>query len=404
MSLFELNEYIRRVLALNFQQPLWVAAEIAQCGQSRGHYYLTLIQKNEGEEIMAQAEAMLWAADYRRIRSALGPEADAVLQPGLQVRLQVRVEFHERYGLRLQINDLDLSYTFGQLELQRRQTLNTLRQQGLIGKNAGLQLPFVIQRMAVVSSADAAGFQDFKQHLQYNLFGYKIDFQLFATAVQGKNAVPEILEALRETARLKDRFDCVAILRGGGAKLDLTAFDDLSVCTAVAKHPLPVLSGIGHETDESILDHVAHRALKTPTAVADFVLQHNLFFEQEMMRRAQQAKTLATQIFARKQYEFEQTAHSFRYYGLNAVQMMSLNIHYLAEGLPRLAAQKVHEQAQKIQAMAQLCAAHHPEAVLRQGYTLTLREGKVLDSASDIKSGDVLLTRWYDGEQTSKVE
>jgi exodeoxyribonuclease VII large subunit len=404
MSLFELNEYIRRVLALNFQQPLWVAAEIAQCGQSRGHYYLTLIQKNEGEEIMAQAEAMLWALDYRRIRSALGPEVDAILQPGLQVRLQVRVEFHERYGLRLQISDLDVAYTLGQLELQRRQTLNTLRQQGLIGKNATLPMPVVIQRMAVISSVDAAGYQDFKQHLQYNLFGYKIDFQLFATAVQGKNAVPEILEALREISRLKDRFDCAAIIRGGGAKLDLTAFDDLAVCTAVAQLPLPLLSGIGHETDESILDHVAYRALKTPTAVADFVLQHNLFFEQEMMRCAQQANALAAQIFTAKKFGFEQAVTNLRHLSLSAVRILSLNISHLHNELPKMAARQIAEQDQKINALAQLCAAHHPEAVLRQGYTLTLREGKALDSASSVKSGDILLTRWYDGEQTSKVE
>ncbi len=404
MSLFELNEYIRRVLALNFQQPLWVAAEIAQCGQSRGHYYLTLIQKNEGEEIVAQAEAMLWAMEYRRIRSALGPSVDAVLQPGLQLRLQVRVDYHERYGLRLQINDLDIAYTFGQLELQRRQTLNTLRQQGLIGKNANLPMPIVIQRMAVISSEEAAGFQDFKQHLQYNLFGYKVDFQLFAAAVQGKNAIPEILEALREIARLKDHFDCVAVIRGGGAKLDLTAFDDLAVCMAVAQLPLPVLSGIGHETDESILDHVAYRALKTPTAVADFVLQHNLFFEQEMLHCAQQASALAAQIFARRQYEFEQTASSFRHQSLSILQISALNVQHLSEALPRLAVQKIQEQAQEINAMAQLCAAHHPEAVLRQGYTLTLREGKVLGSASGVRAGDLLLTRWHDGEHSSIVE
>ena len=164
-TLFDLNEHSRRVLALNYRQALWIAAEIAQAGQSRGHFYLDLVQKGADDDIVAQSQAVLWASDFRRLRSTLGADLDAVLREGLAVKMQVRVDFHERYGLKLVITDLDPAFTFGQIEIRRRQTIQTLRELGLLERNRSLPLPPVLLRIAVVSSEGAAGFEDFREHL-----------------------------------------------------------------------------------------------------------------------------------------------------------------------------------------------------------------------------------------------
>ena len=188
-QLIELNNFIRRVVALNFAQPLWIEAEIAQASRSRGHLYLDLVQKGDNNEPMAQAQGVLWENDYRKLRINHGLVLDQVLREGVALKMQVRVEFHERYGLKLHLVDIDPAYTLGQLALQRRQTLATLEKEGLLALNRQKPLSPVLQRIAVVSSEGAAGLQDFREHLSQNAFGYQFHVQFFQSSVQGRNAV-----------------------------------------------------------------------------------------------------------------------------------------------------------------------------------------------------------------------
>ncbi|MEM1124333.1 MAG: exodeoxyribonuclease VII large subunit, partial [Bacteroidota bacterium] len=283
-SLFELNEFIRRVFALNFQEAIWIRCEIAQINSSRGHYYLNLIEKSaEKDAIIAQSSGIIWARKYRQLRRTHKKLLDSLLRNGTAVLLQVKVDFDERYGFKLLVEDVDPSYTMGQMELKRQAILESLTQQGLLGLNQRISLPTVIQRVAIISSQTAAGLQDYLNQIAINTYGYQIHNQLFPAAMQGENVEKEVLRQLKKIALLKENYDAVVIIRGGGSKLDLVAFDNLVLGQAIAKFPLPVLVGIGHEIDETILDKVAHLSLKTPTAVADFLINRLLHFESSIL-------------------------------------------------------------------------------------------------------------------------
>ncbi len=403
-SLFDLNEHIRRVVALNFQQPLWITAEIAHAGQSRGHFYLDLVQKGADDDLLAQAQAVLWSSDHRRLRQKLEEDPATLLREGLQVKMQVRVDFHERFGLKLLMTDLDPEYTFGQLEMQRRQTIQTLRDLDLLERNRQLALPPVLQRIAVITSEGAAGFQDFREHLEKNAFGYRFDCRLFASSVQGTNAGPELIRALEQAARLHNAFDCAVVVRGGGARLDLAAFDGLELCKTVAQLPLPVITGIGHDTDESVLDLVAHTALKTPTAVADFLLQHNLFFENEIFRLAENIRTAGGYHLKINQLELDRLETATHWSGRERLRTMTQTLDVLENKLPGLAAQIIRNRLQEVESAETFCRAVHPDNVLRRGYSMTLHRGKIVRSPSDVAPGDLLETRLSGGVVASKVE
>lgn len=402
-SLFDLNEHVRRVVALNFAQPVWITAEIAQAGRSRGHTYLELVQKGADSDILAQGQAVLWAGDFRRLRHSIGPSLDTLLREGLEVKMQVRVDFHERYGLKLLIADLDPAYTFGQLELRRQQTIRTLQESGLLECNRSLPLPPVLQRIAVITSENAAGFQDFREHLEKNAAGYRFDCRLFDASVQGKNAATELCEALRLVAALHGQFDCAVIVRGGGARPDLASFDDLELCRAAARMPLPVFTGIGHDVDQAVLDLVAHASLKTPTAVADFLLQHNLLFETEILRLSGQVRAAGEFRLKLNELELERLETALHWSGREHLRATAQRLDLLEKRLPEMVTQLLQSQRNFLEQSETVCRAFHPENVLRRGYSLTRKNGTTVASATEISAGDLLETLLRDGSVWSEV-
>lgn len=402
-SLFELNEHIRRVLALNFQQPIWIVAELAQVAESRGHRYLDLVQKGEGGDLVAQAQATLWASEFRQINAKFPFGLTPMLREGLELRIQVRPEFHERYGLKLHITDIDPAHTFGQLDLLRRQTIQALREQQLFDLNRALPLPDVLQRIAVVSSETAAGLQDFREHLEGNSFGYAFDCQYFMAAVQGKNAEAELIVALDQISRNADKFDCVVIVRGGGARLDLMAFDGLAICQKAVQTPLPLLVGIGHDVDETVLDLVAHTSLKTPTAVADFLVSHNLVFEGKILEAAENLERTTLNLLKFKHLELDRAETTAHFAAQAQVLDAFRQIEYLSEKLPVFAFQLLREQSRALDNMEAIYQNLHPENVLRRGYSITLKNGKPVTSSLEVHPGDELETRLREGKLRSKV-
>ncbi len=402
-TLFDLTEHLRRVVALNFQQPLWITAEIAQLSQSRGHFYLQLVQKGEDDTLLAQAAAVLWAQDHRRLYKTLGLQLDTVLGEGLEVKMCVRVDFHEQYGFKLHIIDLDPAHTLGQLERQRRQVIQTLRQSGLLESNGTLPLPVVLQRIAIVTSEGAAGFQDFREQLQQNPFAYCFHCQLFSSSVQGKTAEVELLASLGQVSARANEFDCIVVVRGGGARLDLAAFDGLALSQYVAQMPLPVLTGIGHDVDETVLDLVAHTALKTPTAVADFLIQHNLFFENALQRQADQIGLTGQYQLKIRALELERLETALRWGSRERLQRASRQLDQWSEQLPALATRFLRSHQNHLHQMEVLCGALQPEQVLRRGYSLTLKNGKSITAATEVLPGDELETRLREGVVWSKV-
>ena len=263
LSLAELAGFIRRVFALNLPSAVWVSAELGQVTTSRGHTWLTLVEKDgEGEAIIAQLDAVVWASRLAKLQKAHGLKlVRGVLQQGMSVRLQVTASFHERFGLKLVVEDVDPAHTLGSLEKRRQETLEALHRDGLLDRNARLPVPRVPQRIAVISSDTAAGLADFQRQLTDNRYGYHFKTELYPAAMQGAQTGEEITTRLRQIARRREDYDCIAIVRGGGGK---TAFDEEALCRNVAAASLPVLAGIGHEIDDTVLDRVVHRSLKTP--------------------------------------------------------------------------------------------------------------------------------------------
>jgi len=404
-SLFELNEYIRRIVALNFPAGLWISCEIAQVNESGGHYYFNLIEKDETDgAIIAESEAVLWQRSYRSLRRKIGKTIDDLLQNGITVLLKVAVDFHERYGLKLTIEDIDPVYTMGKLEQQRRETIASLQSRGLLIPNRELPLPNVIQRIAVISSANAAGYKDYVEQLTGNVYGYKFHNTLLPASVQGQNAVAEITNQLEKIALRPDRYDCVVLVRGGGARLDLMAFDQLALCEEIAKCPLPVLVGIGHEVDETVADLVAHKSLKTPTAVAAFIIEHNLHFESELIDMSQWIQQTIGDRLTTEEQRLQGFQQILRMQPQNLLLQNTRMLDYLAEELPRLITQQVGHADRELKQLEQVVGLLDPAAVLARGYSLTMKKEKLIRSSKEIKKGDRLRTRFKDGEIESVVE
>jgi len=275
LSLFELHQQIREELEVAFPESYWVVAEIAQITPDRrkGHCYLTLVDKGEdARNVVAQARATIWSARFAMLGRFFEDKTGQPLKAGLKILFQASVRFHELYGLSLDIHNIDPNYTIGDLARQRQETIKRLEAEGLLTANKEFELPEVPQRLAIISSATAAGYQDFIHQLQNNAYGYSFHTTLFPATVQGNDAPASVNKAMALIANYSERFDAIVMIRGGGSQTDLSCFDDYTIAAAIGNSPLPVLTGIGHERDESIADLVAHTRLKTPTAVATFLI------------------------------------------------------------------------------------------------------------------------------------
>lgn len=373
-SLYRLQQHLQRVVALNMRQPVWVRAEISSINIQQ-HAYISLVGHDPGER--ARADAIIWGKDLRRLRSKLGDMWDAILRPGRQVLFLVQPELHEYYGLKLTVSDVFEQFTIGHIEMERRRTAQWLQEQGLWERNRRLPLPALVQRIAVVSSPEAAGLQDFMRHLQDNDYGYAYHCRLFPAAVQGSGALHDIPERLRDIADQADRFDCVVIVRGGGAKLDLLEFDRREICAAIAQCPLPVLTGIGHDIDLSLADQVAHTALKTPTAVAHFCIDRHL-----------QAQAHAEQCVERieRHIALQCRREQQRLLDLERRLAASTNKRLLEEQL-------------KLERIEQRLQASNPHLPLAKGYALAFDDqGQPIRSATHWQQARGRRLRFADGE------
>jgi len=272
-SLYEVNEYIKRVIALNFEEAVWIECEINQINEKRGNYYLQLIDKEENkDEIKAQASAAIWYRNALFIKKKLGKLFGSILQAGVRVKLKCNIGFSERYGMSFVIEDIDVNYTMGQMELQRQQVIERLKSEKLLNLNHAKALPSVLQRIAVVSSEKAAGFADFMEQLNNNKYDYAYEIALFDSAMQGKNMEKEITESIRDINDTYKEYDVVVVIRGGGSKLDLSGFDNFNIAAHIAKCKLPVITGIGHEIDQTVSDLTANLSLKTQKSPQSLIM------------------------------------------------------------------------------------------------------------------------------------
>lgn len=403
-TLYELNEYIRRILALNLPAPVWVSCEIYQHSESRGHHFFSLVEKGAQEgTIIAQSEAVIWKRAYQKLSKRIGKDLDLLLAEGTQVLLKVQTDFNERYGLKLLIEDIDLSYTLGQIEQQRRATLQRLQSEGLLELNPACPLPAAPKRLAVISSESAAGLEDFRRQLDQNEYGYCFQYRVFSATMQGDRAPAEIARQIQAIQNLTRPYDCIIIIRGGGARLDLAAFDQYDLCAVAARCPIPILTGIGHEIDEVLLDRVAHTALKTPTAVANFIIDRAAQLERQLAELGHRLLQLAQQRFQSEGLRLQGYAKSLELLAQQQIRQAQQQLGQLQQQIPAITRHHLQLETQRLSQYNELIQLLSPASTLARGYSITTQNGKRA-SAQALRPGDTITTRLSDGDVKSTVQ
>ncbi len=403
-SLFEVNQYIKRVIALNFDESIWVECEINQISDSRGNLYLDLIEKDQtSDQIIAKSSATLWYRQLSFIKKKLGPLSDSILTEGVKVKLKVLIDFSERYGLSLNIQDIDASYTFGQFEMNRQKILNKLNEKGLTELNGQLALPTIIKRIAVISSSSAAGFQDFNNQLKSNIYQYTFHSVLFQAAMQGQKTEREVVAALREI-KTKD-FDVIVIIRGGGSKLDLSSFDNYNIAYEISQSEIPVFTGIGHDIDMTVCDIVSNQILKTPTAVANFIIDHNLNFESEITYMLQQIKQTATLQLQYKKQDLIRLESELKTDPIITIKIMEQELDNTYKLIESISKNIIEVKKSEIHKMEMLIELLDPAQVLKRGFTLVRQNGEYKTKKSDIHTNNNdLEIEFHDGVVDVKIK
>lgn len=392
IRLVELNSFVKKLIADN-TQPQWITAEISEVNEHySGHCYLELIEKDDADEhIIAKAKAVIWSFTYRMIKPYFETTTHERLMAGMKVLVKVEVSFHEAYGYSLVIKDIDPQYTLGDMARKRALIIQQLYAEGVMDLNKEIDLPLLVQRIAVISSPGAAGYTDFCNQLHGNAFGFVFYHRLFAAVMQGTETEASIINALEAVYEHKELFDVVVIIRGGGATSDLSWFDNYNIAYHCTQFPLPILSGIGHDKDVSVVDMVAHTSLKTPTAVAQFLVdcmqqtESNLHtVKEEIINYTEQALESWQQ---RLQLVTLQLPNAVKRKVEQAYYTLTSSIQHLQHRSKQNLTQKAYT-LDKHQQYVQLVS---PIRIFEKGYTLTLKKGKPIHNQI-LAKGDVVET------------
>ncbi len=402
-TLYELNNLIKAEIGYAFPAAYWVTAEIAdsKCNQ-RGHCYLELVEKDDSRTI-AQIKATIWAYEYRKIAHKFESVTGEKLRPGMKILLLASVTFHEVYGLSLNVRDIDPAYTMGEMARKKREVIERLKKEEIIGMNKDLPLPLVPQRVAVISSPTAAGYGDFFNQLDNNPYGYGFIHVLFPALMQGKEAEASIISALDRIRKTNRLFDMAAIIRGGGSVVDLNCFDGYPLASHICRFPLPVITGIGHEKDDTVVDLVAHTRMKTPTAVAEFLISGVRGFEERILDLQSRIVTFADRMMKDENHRLQSLGQRLRYIPVRLSAAVENRLAVLEKGLFSGMSRTMQKEKDRLWRMEQAVRHLDPQNILRRGYSITRNKGKVVKDASSVGKGDVIETKLYNGSITSVV-
>ena len=380
-SLTELCNRIQQVVDNGLSEHYWVRAEIASISE-RTHCYMELIEKADNGILAAKMRATCWSNIYHLLSAYFAHETGQSLHIGMQVLLEVSIEFHPVFGLSLNIWNIDPTYTIGDLAKQRQSTIRQLTEDGVMELQKAHTIPSLPRRIAVISSADAAGYDDFCDQLLKNRLGFAFQPILFPAIMQGETATRSIIQALASIADQEEEWDIVVIIRGGGASTDLTCFDDYTLASHCAQFPIPIITGIGHTRDVSVVDMVVHTSVKTPTAAAEWLIA----------RIAQQVEVL-NHWQLRLQHSTQNMLHREQNRLSNYLQRLTSATHRL-----------LTLEQNKLILLQKTIELHSPERIFKMGYSLTTINGKTLKSIEDVKTGDILTTYLQDGNIQSIVK
>lgn len=404
ITLRELQRRVKSALEGQFALPVWVSAEISEIKVNySGHCYLELVEKGGDNGVpTAQARAVVWRSHYPRISGYFEAETGQRLAAGIKILAKVLVSYHELYGFSLQITDIDPSYTLGDMERQRQQTIAQLQQDGVWEMNREVPMPTVVQRIAIVSSANAAGYQDFCKELGKS--PYRFELTLFDAFMQGAAAEESIVEALCNVATNLEKFDAVVLIRGGGSRSDLNCFNAYRLCAHVAQFPLPVVTGIGHDKDTSVADMVAHTALKTPTAVAGWLVERMTEVDGWLDYAALQLHDTTTAAMHASEVRLERLSGEVRRLSGELLTRQSLRLEHFTGLLPDAARDFLARQTTRLENAAELIAGRSPERILRLGFAVVRSGGKAVTSAAAVAAGEQIEIEVSDGKINATVK
>ena len=432
LTLFELNTLVRDTLALEMPDEYWVEAELSEAREVRGHCYMELIQKEEGSNTpVAKASAKCWANTWQLVKPHFMRITGQQIHAGMKVMLKVFAQFHESYGFSWIVTDIDPTYTMGDMARKRQEIIRLLKEEGVFELQKELQLPMFCQRVAVISSANAAGYGDFVNQLENNEYDFRFHTQLFPATMQGEGVEQSVILALEKIYKMhlgfknNEKFDCVVIIRGGGATSDLSGFDTLALAENVANFPIPIITGIGHERDESVLDMVSHTRVKTPTAAAAFLINHlkvvlDLIEDAEqrisskvrqqmdvqkirLLHYSQQIPSLFSLVKTRQEACIDRLQNNLLLSISSRLQEEHHLLDIVSHNIQPVLERKILHECHLLELLKEKVEALNPELLLQRGYSITFSNGKVVKDGSLLKTGDELETRLAKGTVRSIV-
>lgn len=404
MRLSELQLRIKQHLSSQFPLPIWIVAEISELKVNySGHCYLELIEKGASDGVpKAQARAVIWRSHYPRIASYFESTTGQRLEAGMQLLVKATVSYHELYGFSLQISDIDASYTLGEMERKRQETIARLKAEGVWEMNQTLPLPLVVQRIAILSSSKAAGYQDFYQELSQSPYRFHTD--LFESVMQGEAAESSLISALGEVAERIDDYDVVVIIRGGGSTSDLNCFNSYRLCSHIAQFPLPVLTGIGHDKDQSVADLVAHTALKTPTAVAGWLVDRMQQIEGWLDGAALTLHDASLNLTRNHLLRLERNEEEIKNLSRRLIDLQRSRLEQYALRLPEECGRLLRREGERIRHLESLTESHSPSRILRLGFSVTRLAGRAIRTAEEAPTGSTLEIELAEGHITATTK
>lgn len=403
-SLLELNRMVRESIECEMPEEYWVEAELSECRETRGHCYMELIQKDElSATPVAKAQAKCWANKWLTIRPYFERITGQQLHAGMKVLLQVYPQFHEAYGFSWIVNDIDLTYTIGDMARKRQEIIKKLKDEGVFDLQKELHLPMFCQRIAVISSQTAAGYGDFCNQLADNPYGFKFETQLFPATMQGEGVEQSIISALERIYNDQcsmvnvQCYDAVVIIRGGGATSDMSGFDTLALAENVANFPIPIITGIGHERDESILDMVSHTRVKTPTAAAAFLIEHLKevldVIDNSQDRITRYAQQKLTTLNSQLAIVSESIPRLFSLVRTRQESKLDIFEQRMRTSIDR----RLTSESHKLELISEKLKALDPTLLLARGYSITMHNGHAVRDASTLAPGTEIETRLAKG-------
>lgn len=402
LSLFELNSLIKRQLQDHLETNYWVVAEISEMRENpKGHCYMELIEK-QGNFIQAKIRANIWAYTYRSLKYQFLNATGTELKSGMRALFNISINFHEVYGMSLTVNDIDPNFTIGERSRLKEETIRKLKEEDYLDLNKRLELPVVPQNIAIISSKTAAGHGDFLDQLLQNSYGFDFNVETFQTVMQGNEVLTSMTKSLEQIREAKSKFDLIVIIRGGGAQADLDSFDTYELAKLVAAAPLPVLTGIGHERDETVVDLVAHTKLKTPTAVAEFLISGmNRFYSSlydlniRLERSTKERLRSANDQLQSKLHQIERASDQQLKWSANLLKEKLQTLRFKSERVLERERNKLNNQSEKLRLV-------DPMTLFKRGYSITLKNGRSINNQI-IQKGDILITKTENTELKSEV-